>query len=83
MCRISGQSDQKYEAPMADRSNSPHGSSGMHGRDEVAVISAEEARRPKGGMSGQALVEALQSSPHRDFEIEPGRTAMPVRNVEL
>jgi prevent-host-death family protein len=55
----------------------------VHGRDEVVVISAEEFRRLKGGETGQALVEALQSSPHRDVDIEPGRAAMPVRDVSL
>jgi prevent-host-death family protein len=55
----------------------------IHGRDEVVVISAEEFRRLKGGATGQALVDALQSSPHRDTDIEPRRTAMPVRDVGL
>lgn len=55
----------------------------IHGRDEVVVISAEEFRRLKGGMTGQALIDALRSSPHRDIEIEPKRTKMPVRDVTL
>lgn len=55
----------------------------VHGRDEVVVISAEEFRRLKGSETGVALVEALQSSPHRDVEIEPGRAVMPVRDVDL
>ena len=55
----------------------------VHGRDEVVVVSAEEFRRLKGGVTGQALVDVLQSSPHRDFEIAPARTAMPVRDVVL
>lgn len=33
--------------------------------------------------TGQSLIEALQSSPHRDIEIEPSRDAMPVRDVVL
>jgi prevent-host-death family protein len=53
----------------------------VHGRDSVVVISAEEFRRLKGGMTGQALVDALQASPHRD--IEPGRAVMPVRDIAL
>jgi prevent-host-death family protein len=55
----------------------------VHGRDEVVVISAEEFRRLNGGETGQALVEALGSSPHRDIDLEPGRAAMPVRDVGL
>jgi prevent-host-death family protein len=53
----------------------------VHGRDEVVVISAEEFRRLKGGETGQALIDALQSSPHRDVEIEAARSKMPVRDV--
>ena len=55
----------------------------VHGRDAVVVISAEEFRRLKGSVTGQALIDALQASPHRDIEIEPGRAAMPVRDVLL
>ena len=55
----------------------------LHGRDGVVVISAEEFRRLKGGLTGLALIDALQSSPHRDLEIEPERAAMPVRVIEL
>lgn len=53
------------------------------GRDEVVVISAEEFRCLKGGETGQALVEALQSSPHRALDLEPGRVGTPVRDVSL
>jgi prevent-host-death family protein len=55
----------------------------LHGRDAVVVIDADEFRRLKGERSGQWLIDALQSSPHRDIDIEPGRSAMPVRDVEL
>ena len=55
----------------------------VHGRDEVVVISAEEFSRLKGAETGQALIDALQSSPHRDIEIVPERSPMPVRNVKL
>jgi len=55
----------------------------VHGRDAVVVISAEEFRRLKGGTTGQALIDALQASPHRDIEIEPDRAIMPVRDIEL
>jgi prevent-host-death family protein len=51
----------------------------VHGRDEVVVISTEEFRRLKGDLTGAALIAAMQASPHRD--IEPRRTAMPVREL--
>jgi hypothetical protein len=55
----------------------------VHGRDEVVVIAAEEFRRLKGSVSGQALIDAMQASPYRDFDIEPKRGIMPVRDVSL
>jgi prevent-host-death family protein len=55
----------------------------VHGRDEVVVIAAEEFRRLKGSATGQALVEAMQASPHRDIEIALRGGAMPVRDVSL
>jgi prevent-host-death family protein len=53
----------------------------VHGRDEVVVISAEEFRRLKGDLTGEALIAAMQASPHRDVDLEPRRTPMPVREV--
>jgi hypothetical protein len=47
------------------------------------VISAEEFRRLKGDPTGQALIAAMQASPHREIEIELQRSAMPVREVVL
>ena len=55
----------------------------VHGRDEVVVISAEEFRRLKGDLTGEALIVAMQDSPSRDFDLEPKRAIMPVRNVTL
>lgn len=55
----------------------------VHGRDEVVVIFAEEFRRLTGELSGQALVAAMQASPHRDIDLEPDRLRLPVRDVEL
>ena len=55
----------------------------VHGRDEVVVIAAEEFRRLRGEQTGQALIDALQASPHRDIELTPPRAAMPVRDVIL
>jgi prevent-host-death family protein len=55
----------------------------VHGRDEVVVIAAEEFRRLKGNVTGKALIEAMQASPHREIEIAPARATMPVRDVSL
>ena len=55
----------------------------VHGRDEVVIISAEEFRRLKGDLTGEALIAAMQASPHRDVEIEARRTLLPVRGVSL
>src|SRR3981189_1494395 len=55
----------------------------VHGRDEVVVISAEEFHRLKGDPSGEALIAAMQASPHRDVDIEPRRAPMPVREISL
>ncbi len=55
----------------------------VHGRDEVVVIAAEEFRRLQGARSGRALVEAMQSSPHRDIDLAVPRQPMPVRDVTL
>lgn len=55
----------------------------VHGRDEVVVISAEEFRRLKGDLTGEALIAAMQSSPYRDIDIVPARTPMPVRKVSM
>jgi prevent-host-death family protein len=55
----------------------------LHGRDAVVVVDADEFLRLKGERTGQLLIDALQASPHRDLEIEPRRSAMPVRDVNL
>lgn len=55
----------------------------VHGREEVVVISAEEFRRLKGSQSGQALIDVLAASPHREIDIEPKRSPAPVRDVKL
>ena len=55
----------------------------VHGRDEVVVVAAEEFRLLKGERSGATLIEALQASPYRDADIEPRRSPMPVREVDL
>jgi prevent-host-death family protein len=55
----------------------------VHGRDEVVVIAAEDFRRLKGELTGQALIAAMQASPHRDIDLTPARMKMPVRGVRL
>ena len=55
----------------------------VRGRDEVVVVAAEEFRRLKGDRTGAALVEAMQSSPYREIDIEPRRERSPVRDVTL
>jgi hypothetical protein len=37
----------------------------------------------KDDASGEALVAAMQGSPHRDISIEPRREPMPARDVSL
>ena len=55
----------------------------LHGRDAVVVIDANEFRRLQGGRTGQLLIDAIQASPHRNIEIVPRRSVMPVRDVKL
>jgi len=55
----------------------------VHGREEVVVVDADEFRRLKGGVTGKALIDAMQASPYRDIDIEPRRERLPVRNVVL
>lgn len=55
----------------------------LHGRDAVVVLDAAEFLRLKGERTGQLLIDALQASPHRDIEIAPRRSAMPVRDLNL
>jgi prevent-host-death family protein len=55
----------------------------LHGRDAVVVVDADTFHRLEGARTGELLIEALQASPHRRIEIEPSRSAMPVRAVKL
>jgi prevent-host-death family protein len=55
----------------------------LHGREAVVVVDAEEFHRLKGARTGQLLVDALQASPHRNIDLAPRRSAMPVRAVKL
>lgn len=56
----------------------------IHGRDEVVVIAADDFRRLQGARTGRALIDALQSSPSPETDLESTRRApMPVRDVKL
>ena len=55
----------------------------VHGRDEVVVVAAEEYRRLRGDLTGQALIAIMQASPLRDIDLEPKRAPMPVREVAM
>ena len=55
----------------------------LHGRDSVVVVDAGEFHRLNGTRTGQLLIDALQASPHRKIEVEPRRSAMPVRSIKL
>ena len=55
----------------------------VHGRDEVVVISADDYRGMTSDRSGQVLIAAMQASPFREINIEPGRIRLPVRDVDL
>lgn len=55
----------------------------VHGREAVVVVAAEEFRRLRGEPTGQALVDALQASPHPEVDLALPRSPMPVRDVSL
>jgi prevent-host-death family protein len=55
----------------------------VHGQEAAVLLSAEEFRRLKGWQTGQALVDALQASPHLDIDLEQPSVASPVRDVAL
>lgn len=52
-------------------------------KKEMASLAAEQFRRLKGDVAGEALIEAMHASPNRDVEIAPSRTPLPVRDVPL
>ena len=66
---------------MAQRDGPQHVT--LHGREAVVVVDAEEFQRLKGERTGQLLIDALQSSPYREIDLAPHRSAMPVRAVGL
>ena len=81
--RPSRRSNSSPSVGIARSSSAKLGALKWHGRDEVVVIAAEEFRRLKGDLTGQALIAAMQASPHRDIDIEQRSVRMPVRDVAL
>jgi prevent-host-death family protein len=55
----------------------------IHGREEVVVIDADDFRRLAGEPSGRALVDAMRTAPVPTARIDPPRSRMPVRDVDL
>ena len=55
----------------------------VHGREEVVILGADDFRRLSGDQTGKVLIDAMQTAPHRSASIEPSRTRMPVRDVDL
>ena len=55
----------------------------VRGRDEVVVVSAEEFRRLKGDLKGDALIAVMRASPYRELDLEPKRFRLPVREIDL
>ena len=69
--------------PSTIRLKQPSTIAEIRSRDAVVVIDATEFQRLQGGRSGQLLIDTLQASPHREIEIAPARSGMPVRDVVL
>jgi prevent-host-death family protein len=55
----------------------------VHGQEQAVLLSPEEFRRLQGWQTGQALVDALQASPHKDIDLDLPSVASPVRDVAL
>jgi hypothetical protein len=45
-------------------------------KDSTAPVSSDD-------LTGQALIAAMQASPHREIDLAPARMQMPVRGVTL
>lgn len=55
----------------------------LHGIEAVVVVSAEEFHRLKGELSGQALIEVMQSSPAAEIELGHAGVRSVVRDIRL
>lgn len=55
----------------------------VHGREAVVIVDAEEYRMLHSARGGRELVQAMQDSPHRDIDLTPERSVMPVRDIAL
>jgi prevent-host-death family protein len=49
---------------------------------DMVVIAAEDLRRLQDDRTGRDLIDAIQSSPYRDIELEVLRAPMPVREAQ-
>lgn len=56
--------------------------SGAFSSPEDVILHALRSSKAE-SRTGAALIAALQASPHKDIEIEPSRSPMPVRDVSL
>ncbi len=65
----------------ARREDRRHGA--VHVEDEEAAIGVDASRDRKGLRPGNMIVAAMQASPFRDIDLEPGRGEMPARDVDL
>jgi len=55
----------------------------LHGRDAVVIVDAAEFQRLCGSPTGQLLIDVLATSPHLEIEVQPLRSIMPVRAIDL
>lgn len=55
--------------------------SGAFSDAEAVILHALRTSTASEPMSGKDLVAAMQSSPHREIEIEPERERMPIRDI--
>lgn len=54
----------------------------VEGCGDVFVIAAEDFRRLQDDRTGRDLIDAIQSCPYRDMELDVLRAPMPVRDAQ-
>ncbi len=55
----------------------------VHGKQAAVILSEDDFRRLKGGLTGMALVDVFRACPFREFDIERDSVHSPVREVVL
>jgi prevent-host-death family protein len=55
----------------------------VHGKQAAVILSEDEFRRLKGGLTGMALVDVFRACPHGDLNFELDSIHSPVRDVIL